>query len=221
MSEPIITKRFGKTIDILNKRFGRLIVIKFTGKKGTCRLMQCKCNCGNYTITRIYDLLNGDTKSCGCYKKDMIRKTKTTHGMSGTKFYLRWWNLKNRCYNPNFPDYRYYGARGIFMCERWKNSFSDFYNDIIGTYKDGLTLDRINNNGPYSPENCRWATRREQSQNRNYCHQITIAGKTYPLWKWLQIYSIKRSTYGTRHWTYGWPIIKAITTPVRKYKRYI
>ena len=151
-------------------------------------------------------------------KRCKICSKQRYHGLSGTKFYLRWQNLKNRCYSPNFPDYKYYGARGICMCKRWKNSFSAFRDDMIATYKEGLTLDRIDNNGPYSLENCRWATRAQQSQNRNYCRQITIKGEIRPLWQWLQIFSIKRSTYSARHYTYGWPIIKAITKPVRKYK---
>ena len=159
-------------------------------------------------------------RATGSQKRCKTCSKQCYHGLSGTKFYLRWQNLKNRCYSPNYPDYKYYGARGIFMCERWRNSFSDFHNDTIATYEEGLTLDRIDNDGPYSPKNCRWATRKEQSRNRNYCRQITIAGETRTLWEWLQIYSIKRSTYGVRRHVYGWPIIKAITKPVRKYKRY-
>jgi len=204
----------GKAVDILKKRFGKLLVIDFAGKRGTCWLVRCKCDCGKYIITRPYDLLDGKTKSCGCFRKELPSRINKTHGLSSNKIYHVWSNMKQRCYNPNFPGYKHYGGRRIIICDRWKNSFENFYNDMSKGYADNLQIERIDNDGNYCPENCRWATYTEQSFNKRSTKIIRLNSISRPLKKWLEHFGISNSTYYGRI-KLGWSIKKAITTPIR------
>ena len=208
------TPHIGKAVDIIGKRFGRLVVVKFAGKRSTCWLVRCKCDCGNYTTTRPYDLLYGKTKSCGCYRKDFPSKTKKTHGMSFSRIHRIWTNMKQRCYNSNATAYKRYGGRGIAICDRWKNSFENFYKDMSKGYADNLQIERIDNNGNYYPENCRWAAHTEQSFNKRSNMIIKLNGISQPLAKWLEHYRITKSAYYGRI-RLGWSIEKALITPIR------
>lgn len=123
-----------------------------------------KCDCGTIKIIERGNVSSGKTKSCGCLKKEKMRSEKTTHGLTKTPTYVSWAQMKTRCLNPNYSEFFYYGGRGIKICDRW-SSFENFIADM-GKRPKGKTLDRINTNGDYCPDNCRWATPLQQSRNR-------------------------------------------------------
>ena len=162
--------------DLTGKRFGRLTVIEFVPNDKPSSYWLCKCDCENQTTVVGFKLKNGNTKSCGCYAKQLFKMrisadkmhsgAKIIHGKSRSRIYHIYHGIKQRCYNHSNPSYRLYGAKGIAMCQQWKNSFMDFYNWAIENgYTNELTIDRIDSNKNYCPENCRWVTLSENSKH--------------------------------------------------------
>lgn len=151
-------------LDLIGKRFGKLVV-KEKGPyvSGTTRWL-CVCDCGTEKFVGSQNLRNGSTKSCGCFRKQHLRESRTIHGYTKTRTYRSWSQMKNRCGNPNYINYSSYGGRGIKVCERWEN-FENFLEDM-GERPLGKSLDRIDVDGDYEPNNCRWATLEEQAQNK-------------------------------------------------------
>lgn len=155
---------------LTGKQFARLTVVSRApnNHRPNARWL-CHCVCGKETVVYGCDLVSGHTKSCGCLQperaSETARVTSKKHGYFGTKVYGVWSSMITRCENSNCPEYKNYGGRGIKVCKRWRRSFIAFLEDM-GEPPSGLTLDRTNNNGNYTPSNCRWATRFQQTHNR-------------------------------------------------------
>lgn len=151
-----------------------------------------RCECGNEFSCAPSRVLSGHKKSCGCKRYTGA----ITHGLNGDEFYHTWYSMMQRCYNPKHHNYHSYGARGIFVCEEWHDpqKFIEWARTTIGKKDRNLTVDRIDNNGPYSPENCRWATPKEQSRNRRNTRYGTMDGITKPLTEWCEEYNIYPET---------------------------
>jgi|SRR5690606_13156339 len=173
----------GKYKDLTGEVFGRLTVDRIVrGEYPNGRTWikwACHCECGEKSEVVSQNLLSGHTKSCGCLNKEIVSILKTKHGMRGTPEYQSWAGMKTRCDNPEADNYEYYGGRGIKYCEDWE-SFELFFRDM-GERPDGMTLDRINPDGDYCKENCRWATKKEQSFNSRLSKNNT-SGRTGVFW---------------------------------------
>jgi len=201
-----------KALDLIGKKFGRLLVKnKAYSKNGI--YWNCLCDCGNKVVVCRGNLISRNTKSCGCLKQETAIKTMTTHGMFGSAIYSCWGHMLSRCQNKNDAAYKDYGGRGIKICSDW-NKFENFYIDM-GDIPKKMTLDRIDNDGDYCPENCRWATRKEQSRNRRDNRTVEYKGTTKLLVEWADEFKLSYDTLRKRINVYNWPIEKALTQPVR------
>ena len=157
-----------KALDLKGKRFGMLTVIERKGAICGHSAWICRCDCGNETIVTANNLKDRTT-SCGCYQKMRAKQANTVHGKSHSKIHYIWNAMKKRCFNSNCKSFPNYGGRGITVCDEWKDSFQSFYDYVSKLQhfgEEGYSLDRINNDGNYEPENVRWATRLEQARNK-------------------------------------------------------
>lgn len=216
-----------KAIDITGQRFGRLTVIervKNTSRKDS--LWLCKCECGNIKEVTYSNLNSGHTKSCGCFRIETTSKrntkTKIKHHLCSDPIYEKWTFMKSRCYYTNNDSYTDYGGRGIVVCDEWidtENGFINFYNWSInnGWAKD-LTLDRIDNNGKYCPENCRWATLKEQANNKRNTVYLEYNDIKLSLSEWAEKLDVPRYILKERR-SLGWSDDKIITTPIQHRRR--
>lgn len=207
----------GKFVDLTGQKFGRLVAIKYLGKSKWL----CKCDCGKETISNSYELRVGKAKSCGCLRTERIikeGKQRKIHGMKNTRLYRIWSHIKERCYKSRCKSFKYYGARGITMDNEWFNSFMSFYNWAIANgYTDDLTIDRINVNENYCPENCRWLTMKEQASNKRTSHSFIWKGKIFNTIVELSNFSkIPYARLYNRLITKRWSVEKAMTTPLMK-----
>jgi hypothetical protein len=166
---------------LIGQRFGRLVVVaEAEPGKGRKRRWRCQCDCGGETTTGTYNLTHGVTRSCGCLRAEQSRERHLQHGGKGTRLYIIWKNMRQRCNNPKNRDFVWYGARGIKVCEEWDNfaAFRDWA--LANGYREDLTIDRIDVDGNYEPSNCRWATWREQRLNQRRCKKEVIACTLHP-----------------------------------------
>lgn len=166
--------------------FGRLTVsgvpFYMTERNGhTRQFVVCICDCGAYDIAQCSSLINKTKKSCGCLRLDTFVK----HGLSKTKLYYVWNAMLHRCYRPRNTHFAHYGARGISVCDEWRFSFTSFFDwSCISGYREGLSIDRIDNNGNYEPSNCRWITMAQQCLNKRDNRLLTAFGETKPVSQW-------------------------------------
>lgn len=193
--------------DLTNKKFGKLSVIKFNNvNKSRHSVWLCKCDCGNVLLVEGPRLTSGNTKSCGCIKKEQNKTRAIKHGYYNTRLYKIWFDMKRRCYNKNRKAYKYYGEKGIKVCDEWLNDFFSFYNWAIKNgYSDNLTIERIDYNKNYCPENCKWITQAEQTQNTTHNHLITFNNKTMSITQWSKEIGVACKTIRSRL-KKGWKI---------------
>lgn len=204
-----------KLIDLTGKTFNRLAVIERAenAKSGLPR-WKCQCSCGNIKIVQGGHLRTKHTQSCGCIHKECQKKRLTKHGMCGTPEYRSWYHMLDRCYNPNDSEFKNYGARGITVCNEWRNGFSGFYNDMKKKPSPQYTLERIDNNKGYFKENCRWATWKEQSLNRRNNHRVKLHEWDLTITEWAQFVGLKPHVIFQRLYQ-KWPPAKAVFCPKR------
>lgn len=208
-----------RRIDLTGQRFGRLVITRFVGTdKHWNHRYEYVCDCGNTGTVLDSNLRSGQVKSCGCLKRDLTIARSTKHGLSGgnrgrTRLYNIWLKMRARCLNPSDPNYPYYGGRGITICPEW-NDFAAFHAWAYANgYRDDLTLDRIDNDGPYSPDNCRWVPAKRQARNRRNNRLLTFRGETKSVVEWAEEVGIPAHTLRQRLHR-GWPVERALTTPI-------
>lgn len=191
-------------------RFGDLTVVRRVPNVGHNVAWECDCLCGKKTIVTSGNLVGENTKSCGCWLRRPSHRR--THGMAGTPLFRIWAAMRNRCNNANVKCYPRYGGRGITVCERWNKSFADFYADM-GPRPDGATLERIDNDGPYSTDNCRWATPVEQGANQRSNRFLVFHGERKTVTQWARTLGINAGKIHRRIVRDGWSVERALTTP--------
>lgn len=211
---------------LVGQRFSRWTVLRFSHSaktpSGSVRhMLFCRCDCGTERPVWSWGLIYGTTHSCGCLSREVMLQASTKHGKAQRgnvhPVYKAWQEMHRRCTNPNRPGWEDYGGRGITVCDRWK-SFPDFSADMFPNWRRGLTLGRIENDGPYSPENCRWETKTEQNNNTRRNRLVTAHGKTQTVGEWATELGVP---YSLLLWRLdeGWNHERIISQPSRKKER--
>ena len=205
-------------IPMVGKKYNKLTVLEEIPERVKSKIMyKCICDCGNTTIVAGRDLRTGNVKSCGCIGHKNKDVPHPRHGLSKHPLFHAWGGVLQRCYTKSAINYQNYGGRGIAVCDEWRYDFLSFYNwSLDNGWRKGLTLDRINPNGDYSPDNCRWVTQAVQNHNkRNSLPPVTLFGKTMYLQDWATEYGMNYSTVLSRI-NRGWSVEKALLTPPRQ-----
>ena len=214
----------GKFVDISGKRFGRLVAISGNERdKFYNAIWTCKCDCGKVVKVVLQSLKDGKTKSCGCLNREKMGKSNLIHGKSKTRIYHIWRDMRERCTKPSKFGYEYYGGRGIKVCEEWlgSNNFMNFYEwSMANGYSEELTIDRIDVNGNYCPENCRWVDLKTQSNNRGDNKFICYNGQTKTLAQWSELLNMSYFAL-TNRLRNGWSVEKTFTTSIKHSRKYI
>lgn len=202
-----------KYANLEGSRFGRLTVISETQLKNGRFGWLCKCDCGEIVSHPARRLISGNTQSCGCLKRQMVVERSTKHNLSHTRIYKTLSGMKDRCQNKKARAYVDYGGRGIKVCDEWlgENGVTNFYQwSMQNGYKKTLTIDRIDNNKGYSPDNCRWVSMKEQGSNKRNNRTFTYRGETKTLTEWSRVLGIKRETIRDRMDKLGYSFEEAI-----------
>lgn len=202
-----------KKLDLTDMRFGRLVAIKevesYVSPKGyKLSRWLCKCDCGNIITVNTQALRSGNTMSCKCLHKELLSKRRSKGHESRSRLYSIWNGMKHRCFSENARCYARYGGRGINICDEWigENGFQNFkYWAINNGYSDELTLERVDNDGNYCPDNCTWATHEQQANNMSTNNRITVHGETHTIAEWSKITGLNRKTIWRRRYIYHLP----------------
>lgn len=205
-----------KLNDLTGQTFGLLKVVEraedYVQPNGRHRPgWKCQCECGKTAMVLGENLTSGRSRSCGCYQKEYMSAHKSTHRETNTKLYGVWCSMKSRCYNPNVKYFKDYGGRGITVCQEWRESYESFRDWALSHgYKDGLSIDRIENDSGYSPGNCRWVTRAVQSNNRRSNNMLTLNGETHSISEWAKLLNVNSRRLYNRYYS-GWDAEKILT----------
>lgn len=222
--------------DIQGQRFGKLTVLGILKNNPSNKIKWvCKCDCGYYSAPFSFSLSSGDSRSCGCTaankskalwktpRAEAVRKklsdnaANVSHRLSKHPLYTKWADMKQRCTNERNKWYKEYGGRGIKVCDRWLNSFENFYTDMKDGYKKGLTIGRIDNDGNYEPSNCRWETAKQQQRNKSNTNFVDTPGGRMPIFDACEKYGLNRGCIIYRIKA-GWPIDKIFSKPSERAK---
>ena len=205
-------------MNLIGQNFNRLTVLSESGRNKNGRIVWlCQCNCGSKINVNSLSLRTKNTQSCGCLRKERTTKLKLSHGKTKTSEYVAWKGLIRRCTKPKNTHYSEYGGRGIKVCDRWLKSFENFLEDMKEKPSSFHSIDRIDNNGNYEPDNCRWATIKEQANNRQNSRYYNYDGEPQTLRQLFNKYSppLSYRTFRARVEN-GWPMFQALTTPTIK-----
>lgn len=197
-------------------RYGRTVVLhELEGERP--RRLKLKCDCGSEHLSHFGDVWRGQVTSCGCYRAEAIKRgLHATHGLADRPEYPIWCAMKNRCHNPNDRGYYKYGGRGIFVADEWRECFETFFSDMGSRPSPRHTLERIDNDGPYAPWNCRWATYTEQARNKRNARRYTYQGESLTAAEWSERLGLPQQAL-TARLEKGWDIERAIQTPFRPF----
>lgn len=205
---------------MIGETFGRLTVLeRAPNAAGNQTQWKCQCQCGTVGVYNGSNLRIGITKSCGCLRAEATSARRKTHGKTQTPLYRIWRAMLDRCYLKSNKAYKFYGGRGIVVCDHWRSSYENFQTDMEAGYKQGLWLDRRESNGPYSKENCRWATPKEQQRNRRDNRLFEFRGKTRTLAEIVEMVGINYGLVLGRL-RRGWPLEDALNQPANTWLKH-
>jgi len=184
-----------KKVDLVGEKFGRWTVMSKAKNKGKNTAWNCLCECGTERSVLTHNLTRGKSSSCGCGQKEAASKANTTHGKRNTKLYGVYSGMKQRCYNENSPAYEYYGGKGVYICKEWLDDFMNFYNWAKANgYGKDMSIDRIDPNGNYEPDNCRWVTMEKQQNNKLNSMFIIIGNEKKTISEWAKTRKTNQQT---------------------------
>ena len=202
----------GKLIDLTGRRFGRLIVVSRAEADGPTTRWHVRCDCGATKIIAAQSLRDGVSESCGCLRREQIAGRNLRHGGSRTREYDVWQTMHFRCTNPAARQWSDYGGRGIKVCERW-SKYEHFIADMGARPSSSHTIERLDNDGPYAPDNCEWATRSKNNRNRRSTRRLTYLGLTLPMVAWSELLGVPYGRLAARV-AEGWSDERVLTTPL-------
>lgn len=209
--------KFGPDVDMRGERFSRLTIVSLWGHKGGKWHWRCRCDCGTEVVVAMANLKSNNIRSCRCLQRELARERVLTHGETGTPLFRVWDSMRRRCLDKRHEAFRWYGGRGIKVCAEWLESFSSFRDWAMANgYRAGLSIDRIDNNAGYSPNNCRWATIEVQANNKRSNRRLTAFGESKTLKQWSHDARclVEYSTLQFRAAS-GWPAEMALTAPLK------